>query len=614
VLDNCEHLVDACAQVVAHLLRICPGVRVLATSREPLAVAGERIWSVPPLELPDLGQPMSAERLADLPAARLFMERARGVNNALVVTDDNAAAIARICVGLDGIPLALELAAARTRVLTLEQLAERLDRDIAVLSQATREVLPQHRTLRATIDWSHDLLGADEQILLRRLAVFAGGWTLDMAEQVCSGGDLDERQVLAVLGQLVDKSMALVDTRDPVGRYRLLEPVRQYALERLEAAGEAASYRARHAQAFLELVRRGEGDDAGPREVSSLDRLELEHPNIRVALRGALRNHETEAALRTTAALFRFWERRGHFQEGCAWLEEALAMPDAASAPPRERSRALNALAFLYWRGGDPDRARPLAEEALTINRRIGHALGTAMALGGLGAIAYFRDDSQQAVAFLEESAAVARQVGHRPLLSVVLAFLGRALLCLNGPHDPRARAILDESLGQAEAAPSLYARGHALAALGDLAWRQGHAETATRLWRQALAARAELADRRGVAGCLERLAFVLVAMREFERAAWLFGAADAQHKILGTDLRPEEAGEHAAQVALTRQHLGKGFESAWSEGQMAPVDEAVRFAFEGTRRLPGRVTAARFGEQERSSGAVHASGVVRRS
>jgi non-specific serine/threonine protein kinase len=605
VLDNCEHLVQPCAELVARLLRACPGVRVLATSREPLALAGERIWSVPPLELPDLGQPISARQLAGLAAARLFIDRARAVNNTFVVTDENAPAIARICVGVDGIPLALELAAARTRVLTLDQLAERLVRDAGVLSQASREALPQHRTMRATIDWSHDLLGQAEQVLLRRLAVFAGGWTLELAEQVCSGVHLEEGDVLGVLGQLVDKSMALVDTREAVARYRLLEPVRQYALERLEAAGEADTYRARHAAAFFELVRQGEGEDAGPREVSSLDRLELEHPNIRVALRWALVNQDTAAALRTTAALFRVWERRGHFQEGCAWLEQALALPGAAAAPARERSRALNALAFLYWRGGDADRALPIAEEALAINREIGHTLGTAMALGGLGAIAYFRDDSARAVALLEESAAFAREAGHRPLLSVVLSFLGRALLCLKGPWDAQAKAVLDEALGQAEEASSLYARGHALATLGDLAWSRGQVETGTRLWRQSLAARAELSDRRGIAGCLERLAFALVATRRFDRAAWLFGAADAQHRILGTDLRREEAAERSAHVVVTRQQLGEGFERAWSEGHSAPLDEAIRGAFDATRRLPTRVVGAPFGSPDRADSSI---------
>jgi non-specific serine/threonine protein kinase len=616
VLDNCEHLVAACADLVAHLLRVCPGVRVLATSREPLALAGERIWSVPPLELPEPGQPVSAEQMARLAATRLFIERARAVNgsNPLVITDDNAAAVARICVGVDGIPLALELAAARTRFLTLEQLAERLEHDAGVLSHASREALPQHRTMRATIDWSHDLLGEQEQILLRRLAVFAGGWTLELAEQVCSGGGLEQAHVLGVLGQLVDKSMALVDTRDSVARYRLLEPMRQYALERLEAAGETATYRARHAAAFFEVVRLGEGDDAGPNEVASLDRLELEHPNIRVALRWALDNQQTELALRTTAALFRVWERRGYFQEGCAWLEQALALPDAAKAPPRERSRALNALAFLYWRGGDPARARPIAEEALAINRRIGHALGTAMALGGLGAIAYLGDESRRAVALLEESATLARAVGHRTLLSVVLTFLGRSLLSLHGPRDARARAILDESLGQAEAGPSLYARGHALLTLGDFAWREGQVDTAARLWRQSLAARAELWERRGVAECLERLAFVLVATGRFDAAAWLFGAADAQHKVLGTDRRREEANEHTAQVTLTREHLGAAFEGIWSEGQAAVVDDAVRRAFEATRRLPGRVVSGPFVQREPPRSAVGANGTGHRS
>ena len=236
VLDNCEHLVEACAELVAHLLRTCPRLQVLATSREPLGVAGEITWRVPPLELPDLQQLKSADQIARTAAVRLFVERARSVNNTLILTDDNAPTIARICIGVDGIPLALELAAARVRVLSLEQLAERLEDDFGVLGGANRSGLPQHQTIRATIDWSHDLLGEPEQVLLRRLSVFACGWTLPMAEAVCSGAGIERAGVLDLLTQLVDKSMALVDATDATARYRLLEPIRQYALERLETS------------------------------------------------------------------------------------------------------------------------------------------------------------------------------------------------------------------------------------------------------------------------------------------------------------------------------------------------------------------------------------------
>jgi predicted ATPase/DNA-binding XRE family transcriptional regulator len=247
VLDNCEHQVGACADLLNELLRSCPGLHVLATSREPLAITGEIIWLLRPLQLPDPNGPLSASRITELAAVKLFIDRARAVNPSVDLTDENATAIARVCLAVDGIPLAIELAAARTRVVTVEQLSDILEHDVHILGGPSRGGAPRHRTIRATIDWSHDLLGKREQILLRRLSVLSGRWTLDLAEEVCSGAGIAPEDVLDLLAQLVDKSMVLVDARDVVARYRLLEPVRQYALERLEAAGEATEYQARYA-------------------------------------------------------------------------------------------------------------------------------------------------------------------------------------------------------------------------------------------------------------------------------------------------------------------------------------------------------------------------------
>jgi predicted ATPase/DNA-binding XRE family transcriptional regulator len=238
--DNCEQVVGACADLLRYLLTRCPRLHVLATSREPLAIDGEIVWLVPPLDVPDVRFCRSADQITTPAAVRLFVQRARAINPGFVVTDENAPAIAQICVAVDGIPLALELAAACTRVLTVGQVSERLEADPGSLHGTSRDAPPRHRSIRATIDWSHDLLGHQEQILLRRLALFAGSWTLDMAEAVCAGAGLEGSDVLDVLGQLVDKSLVLVDARNAVARYRLIEPIRQHALERLEVAGEAA--------------------------------------------------------------------------------------------------------------------------------------------------------------------------------------------------------------------------------------------------------------------------------------------------------------------------------------------------------------------------------------
>ena len=584
VLDNCEHLIAACADLAARLLRACPYLQVVATSREPLAVSGETIWRVPPLEVPN---DEVYDELTQVAAVRLFVDRAQAVNNQLTLTDNNAPAIARICRAVDGIPLALELAAARTRLLTVEQLADRLQEDADVLSGPNRAGLPQHRTIRATIDWSHQLLDAPEQLLLRRLAVFAGGWTLKLAEDVTSGAGIERSDVLQLLAQLVDKSMVLVDAHYLEARYRLLQPIRQYATERLEAAGEAVPFRERHSAAVLRLASRIQAGNPGPDEIASLDRLELEHDNLRAALRWALSRGGGVAALRCSAALFRFWERRGHFQEGCAWVEEALAA--APDASPVERSWALNSLAFLYWRGGDVRRARPIAQEALEVSRVGGEARDVAQALLNLGMIAFFDDQPQLAVQELEASVSVAREAAYEPQLSLALTFLARTRLRVYGPLDPRSHSALKESLRVAQRAQSRYTAGHALLTLGDFAWRQGDADRARSLWRQALVVRSELGERRGIAGCLERIARALAAMEDFELAAWAFGAADTQHRALGVRLRHDEEADHARLLGNTRRHLGDTFLAAWAEGQAASVDEAVARALEMAQLIAER-------------------------
>jgi predicted ATPase/transcriptional regulator with XRE-family HTH domain len=573
VLDNCEHLTGACAELVALLLRTCPHLQVLVTSREPLGIAGEMTWRVLPLGLPD-GSQLAPRQITESPAVRLFLERARAVSNSLAVTSGNASAIARICIGVDGIPLALELAAARTRVLTVEELAERLDSDAGILRATNRVGLPQHRAMRATIDWSHDLLAEQEQTLLRRLSVFAGGCTLDLAEEVCSGDGIEPHDVLDLMGQLVDKSMIQVDACHGVARYRLLEPIRQYAVERLIAAGEDVTYGGRHSTVLMAFAQSGEAGRAGAEEISSLDRLETEHDNVRAALRWALSHGRAEAALVCSAALFRFWERRGHFLEGCAWLEEALA--GAVDAPGRARGWALNSLAFLYWRCGDYEHARPIAEQALAVTREAGQPRDIAQALLNLGMVSYFCEESELAVARLEEGVRLGREAGYQPQLAVALAFLGRTLLSAEGPDSARAAAVIDESLRLARSVQSRYATGHALMTHGDLVWRQGDVERAIPLWRSALAVRSELEDRRGIAGSLERLAWGLAASEQWAAAAWFFGASEEQHSVLGIGLRHDEELAHAELVAQSRQQLGALFASAWSAGRAATLDEAV--------------------------------------
>jgi non-specific serine/threonine protein kinase len=577
LLDNCEHLVDACAGLLFGLLRACPQLGVVATSREPLAIAGEVVWQVPPLGLPDLDARTAPEQMLRSTAVRLFIERAQAHTQALEVTDRTTRAIARICVRLDGMPLAIELAAARTRLLTVEQLADRLDSPSSVLGHSARADVRRHETIRAALDWSYDSLDEPERLLLQRLSVFAGGCNLRLAEEICPGGLIRRSDVLTLLAALVDKSMVVADTSGTVARYRQLEPIRQFAFERLERSGDARTYRSQHAAALLDLAQTGPDDPGGPDEVSSLDRLETEHDNLRVALAWALTHGDGTTALRATAALFRFWERRGHFQEGCNWIEQALAR--APDAPVRDRIWALNALADLYWRGGHAERGQPIAEQALTLSHADASARGVAWALVNLGVIAYLQRQPERALERLEQSVPVAREAGHLPLLSLALTFLARARIWVNGPWDEHARALLEESCALAEASESLYATGYAVATLGDLNWSQGDVDEATLLWQRALVLAQELADRRAITSGIERIAVSLTAHDRFEEAAWLFGAAEAQHSLLGIQTRDNREIDHLHFADVTHRRLGPAFDVAWAAGHASSVDDAVTFA-----------------------------------
>src|SRR5215207_2916670 len=351
VLDNCEHLIDAVAQLAETLLGSCPGLRVLATSREAFSIVGESVWQVPSLSVPDSRHPSTVEYMAGFESVRLFVERARRRASAFVLTPRNVRAVVEICWRLDGIPLAIELAAARARVLSVEQIAERLDDCFRLLTVGSRTALLRHRTLRATIDWSYELLSEDERRLFRRLAVFAGGFTLEMAEAICSGENLKEDEVLDLLSHLVEKSLVVVQELSGEMRYRLLETVRQYGWEKLEESGEVDPIRRRHANFFLALAQeiepRIEPKIHNADRHMWLERLEIEHGNLRAALRWAVDMGKAETGLRLASALFWFWHMRGYLKEGRSWFDRALAEVPERTAVRAEALYHTGYLAFI---------------------------------------------------------------------------------------------------------------------------------------------------------------------------------------------------------------------------------------------------------------------------
>jgi predicted ATPase/DNA-binding CsgD family transcriptional regulator len=554
VLDNCEHLVEACAHLVDALLRACSGLRVLTTSRDPLRVAGEASWRVPSLPVPPADDRTAAE-VSAAAAVRLFAERAAAAAPGFVVDDANAPAVARICRRLDGVPLAIELAAVRVRALSTEQIADRLEEafgpgrrmgggQFGLLAAGERSALPRQQTLRASIDWSHDLLAEPERALFRRLAVFAGGFTLEAAEAVCPGECVGEADVLGLLTALVDKSLVVAELQPATGRYRLLETLRAYALERLAVSGEAAMFERRHAAHVLALAEEAEPHLWGEEQVAWFARLEAERDNMRAAL-GRCLAHDADGGLRLAGSLWRFWQVRGPLGEGQRWLEQLLAR---TGAPTVGRVRALLGAGSLARLCGDTPAARARLERGLALARRVGDRRYVAWLLRDLGQLfAFSLRDYARARALLEEGLALVRDRGDGRATAVVLHCLG-ALARWGGDY-AQARALVEEALPLARAAGDRYVIGGSLTQSALLALVEGDVGRAEAMASEALA----VAQAIGAAG------MVSFAQRLLGRAAQSEG--DLEEAVARY-----EAGLAAAREAGDRENLVECL------GFMAPV------------------------------------------
>jgi predicted ATPase/DNA-binding SARP family transcriptional activator len=539
VLDNCEHLLAACAALAETLLRACPHLQILATSREVLGIAGEQAYQVPSLSLPDPRHLPSPERLLEFDAVRLFVDRAVLSQSTFTVTPATARAVVQVCQRLDGIPLAIELAAARVKALSVEKLNERLDDMFGLLTGGSRTALPRHRTLRALIDWSYDFLSPSERALLGRLSIFAGGWTLEAAEAVCVGEGVQEWEVLELLTSLVEKSLVLyeagearlggeadsaagvpagpprpaAEARRPErvaapgggeGRYRLLETVRQYARERLLEAGEAEAVRGRHLDWFLALVEAAEPELVGARQRAWLDRLERDYDNLRAALAWSSVQGQSEAGLRVGAALWWFWDVRGYWTEGREHLVGLLALPGAAGRT-EARAKALNAAGYLAQRQGEYGAAQSLLEESLVIFRELGHKDGIAWSLNLLGTAARRRGNDGAAQAFLEESLAIFRELGNK--LGIAISLDGLGEVACSQRECRAARSLLEESLAIFRELGNKQGIAGSLGNLGCAAGQRGEYGTARLHWEESLAIFRELGHKDGIAWALGNLA-----------------------------------------------------------------------------------------------------------
>jgi predicted ATPase/predicted Ser/Thr protein kinase len=533
VLDNCEHVIDASTQLAGYLLHRCPGMRILATSREALGIEGELVIYVPSLSLPPTG-PASRETLEGSEAVRLFVSRAAAALPGFELTDANAAAVAQVCRRLDGVALALELAAARVRTLRVEQVAARLNDAFHLLTGGSRTALPRQQTLRATMDWSHALLSDAERACFRRLAVFAGGWTLEAAEAVCTGDGVETSDVLDLLAQLGNKSLVVID-REPgqEARYRLLETIRQYAWEKLQAAGEEEQSRTRHLGYYLKLAQEAEPKLYGAQQLEGLAQLDAEQSNVQAALEWGLENG-LETAAQLAGAMFWYWHLRGIWPDGYAWLQRALAV--ASGGSKRLRALLLSSAGHLAWASRDAHRGVAYCQESIALYRELGDQEGMAFPLATLADPGFGQADAERGIALYQESLDLYRQAGNKWGSRHVLGLLGLTYAYAMEQFE-QANACFQESLALARELGVPDGIAFALYCLGILAFFRGDHEQAEALFTEGLPLSHAVGQRYLMVEPLFYLEMIALRKGEFEQAKALAREALAE-EIRGTGLR----------------------------------------------------------------------------
>jgi predicted ATPase/DNA-binding XRE family transcriptional regulator len=598
VLDNFEHLPTA-APLVAALVGTCPELTVLVTSRAPLRLGGEHQFPVSPLPLPEAEVLASGGISERSPAVELFRQRAQAVTPNFELTATSAITVARICQRLDGLPLAIELAAARVKLFPPKALLKRLDRRLQLLRGGASDLPERHQTLRDAVAWSYDLLGASEQVLFRRLALFAGGCSLEAVEAVC-GSEKDEPAesgVLETLASLIDNSLLLVsqsasparqeDDEEP--RFSMLETIREYALERLVCRGEMEEAQRKHARYYLALAEAAQpvaserwNEAEWWRGVTHLER---EHDNVRAALGWAIQSREMETGARLAIALWWFWLERGHLSDGRRWIERILALDATGSQagdaprklPARTKAYLLRVAGVLSMMQGDHDRAVSLHEGAMGVYGEMGHRKGVGASLRELGLVAYEQGDFERAVRLHERSLAFAREFA----TAFGVAWSLRALAdAVRGQGDlERARMLLEESLGLSRGEHA-WNTASTLASLGNVECEAGEWARASRLYEESLGLGRRTGQNHTILTCLEGLARVAVAQGRMQRAARLRGAAAALREDRGWPLPPAKHVEHERTTAAAREALGEeAFEAAWAEGYAIPLEDAITVA-----------------------------------
>jgi predicted ATPase/DNA-binding CsgD family transcriptional regulator len=589
VLDNCEHLIEACAELAESLLRSCPELRVLATSREALGITGEVAWPVPPLSLPDLRRLPDVEGLPRFESARLFVERAAAVKPTFELTEQNAPSVVQICYRLDGIPLALELAAARTRMMSVEEISERLDDSFRLLAAGGRTVMSRHKTLRATMDWSHELLPEQERILFRRLSVFAAGFTLDAAESVCAGEGLEWDEVLGLLSRLVDKSLVTVRENGGQTRYHLLETVRQYGQEKLAASENEPEVGLRHATFFVGRAEEAERELEGPDQTRWLASLETDHDNFRAALSWSLgEGGDVGLGVRLAAALWPFWFARGYLSEGRSWLESVITR--SAPASTLARAKAFNGAGSIATFQDDYQAAKALIEEGLALNRELGDEEGIASSLANLCGVAMLGQlDDIPVLAALEEAKALRPKIRNRRTVGNLLILEGRVALAQGDLE--RAVELGAESLEMYRASRDAYGIVMCLLHIAFVMMARSDYKSTAALLREGMQLSRELEHKVFIQYCMTGLAGVAASKGFLVRAARLWGAAERVSEISGGSIVREGKSTIGYERVLNaaRSQLGEAaWTAAWAEGRAMSPEPAIEYALErGTTPEP---------------------------
>ncbi len=593
VLDNCEHLLAACARLAEALLLACPDLRIIASSREALGITGETSYLVPPLQTPRANSHTTAAEITEYESVRLFVERAQTAQPHFLLSDANAQAVAQICRRLDGIPLAIELAAARIKAFTPDQIATRLDDRFRLLTTGSRTALPRQQTLRALIEWSYDLLSQAERALLRRLSVFAGGWIFDAAESVCSlVGHLEKRatstvdqasplDVLDTLPQLVNKSLVMVDEQGGERRYHFLETIRQFATEELQESSESERVRARHLDYYLSLAQSAEPDLRGTGQVKWLDRFDREADNFRAAMDWALKNDQVEKALNLIGSLWWFWYVRDHISETVERMKAALAL--SASADSSEaRLKVLIGLGFLLYAANRMEEARAVLEEAVTLSQKLGSQRGLAEALQFRGAVEFeiaksapgqFENVRNTMSQSLELWQALEDKTGISWELNL-LANLARTERDL-----AQARSFLEQSVALRRVIGDRILLAYSLRRLAEIAVEQRDFAAAEAGYREGHMLLWEAGGKAGIAASLAGFAGLALAQGQVFRSVRLFGAADAILQALSWRLPPADDETYQRNLAHARARLGgEAFDAAWAEGHAFSMDQAVDY------------------------------------